>query len=460
MNKRPLSLTLRQIITASVLSALALIAVGFALAAIFYSSMEKSFDKQLSLNIDALAANIVKANDGKIEISVSPIDPRFSKPLSGYYWQVFEFIDSKSLISGEKSPSLVDENLSLPTNIIDEINSKRGTTLNLNLKHFDEDLRVAARIFTLPDLETPILLIVTRDINEISEASQRFNQVLALSLVMLAIGLVIAVYFQVRLGLSPLTKMRSELTDIREGNKEVLDENIPSELAPIAKELNALLVHNKEVVERARTHVGNLAHALKTPISVMLNESQGHKNPFGELVANQAQTMTRQVEHYLKRARAAARAETLRSRTEVQDVVNDIVRTLQRLYRAEGVRIDIIGETKAVFRGDREDLEDLIGNLTENACKYGGGLVEISFSESENEIDIMIEDDGEGLSEQEAKAALGRGVRLDESAPGSGLGLSIADELARAYGGALDLSSSALGGLKVNLRLPKLNTGN
>ncbi len=460
MDKRPLSLTLRQIITASVLSALALIAVGIALAAIFYSSMEKSFDKQLSLNIDALAANVAKNAKGEIDVTVAPIDPRFSRPLSGYYWQAFEFKGQNGLVSGEKSPSLVDENLELPAAVLNSLNTNRGTTLNLNHKHFDENLRVAARIFTLPDFDAPILLIVTRDINEISQASQRFNRVLALSLFMLAIGLVIAVYFQVRIGLAPLTKMRAEISEIREGNLEILNENIASELSPIAKELNALLSHNKEVVERARTHVGNLAHALKTPLSVMLNESREHKNAFGELVADQAQTMTRQVEHYLKRARAAARAETLRSRTEIQDVVNNIIRTLQRLYRADGVRIDILGETNAIFRGDREDLEDLIGNLAENACKYGGGLVEVSFVEQENDINIIIEDDGEGLSAQEAEAALRRGVRLDETAPGSGLGLSIANELARAYGGALELSTSELGGLKVNLRLPKLNTSN
>ncbi len=456
--KRPLSLTLRQIITASVLSALALIAVGFALAAIFYSSVEKSFDKQLSLNIDAIAANVIKDANKNLKVSDAPIDPRFVRPLSGYYWQVFDFLAPEKIIPGEKSPSLVDENLQLPISAITDMNSKRGTTIYLNLRRFDENLRVAARVFTLPDIENPVLLIVTRDIKEIADASKRFNRVLALSLLMLAIGLVIAVYFQVRIGLTPLTKMRAEISQIRQGSKDVLDENIASEISPIAKELNALLLHNKEVVERARTHVGNLAHALKTPLSVMLNESRENKGAFSELVETQTQTMTRQVEHYLKRARAAARAETLRSRTEIQETINDIVRTLQRLYRSEGIRIDVLGETNAVFRGDREDLEDLIGNLTENACKYGGGLVEISFNENENDIEIIIEDDGDGLSEHEAKDALRRGIRLDETAPGSGLGLSIADELARAYGGTLNLSNSSLGGLKVNLRLPKLNT--
>jgi signal transduction histidine kinase len=226
-------------------------------------------------------------------------------------------------------------------------------------------------------------------------------------------------------------------------------------LAPLAGELNALLSHNQAVVERARTQVGNLAHALKTPISVVLNESRARTGPYAGLVMRQTETMARQVEHYLKRASAAARAETLGARTPVGPVIDDVSRTLARLYKADGVKVLAQVPEGLVFRGEREDLEDLIGNLAENACKYGGGLVEISAAATApNMFDIIIDDDGEGLDDAEAVSALKRGARLDESLPGSGLGLSICEELARAYGGELHLERSPLGGLRAKLSLP------
>jgi signal transduction histidine kinase len=206
---------------------------------------------------------------------------------------------------------------------------------------------------------------------------------------------------------------------------------------------------------RARTQVGNLAHALKTPISVVLNESRARTGPYAGLVVRQTETMARQVEHYLKRASAAARAETLGARTQVAGVVDDVSRTLGRLYKADGVKVTAEFPDNLVFRGEREDLEDLVGNLAENACKYGGGLVEISVAAlGTSQFEIVFDDDGEGLNDAEAVSALKRGARLDESLPGSGLGLSICEELARAYGGELHLERSQLGGLRARLVLP------
>jgi signal transduction histidine kinase len=257
------------------------------------------------------------------------------------------------------------------------------------------------------------------------------------------------------LGLEPVRQMGKQLSDIRNGLRERLDDNAPIELAPLAGELNALLSHNQAVVARARTQVGNLAHALKTPISVVLNESRERTGPYAGLVVRQTETMARQVEHYLKRASAAARAETLGARTPVAPVIDDVTRTLSRLFKSEGVKVSAEFPDDLVFRGEREDLEDLIGNLAENACKYGGGLVEVVASNTGNgQFEIIFDDDGEGLDDDEAVAALKRGARLDESLPGSGLGLSICDELARAYGGSLHLERSPLGGLRARLLLP------
>lgn len=457
MPKRQYSLSLRLVATSSLISALSLILVGIILSAIFYSTFERSFDRQLEVNIDALAAS-VDVVDNKIVVPLPPTDPRFSRPLSGYYWQV-NFIKSGQLeADGVKSRSLFDETLVAPEGLINNAQNKMGEIISININRADESLRLASKIIKLPDYPEPLILMATGDIKEIKTSSINFNRILIFSLLSFAFALIVAIYFQVKIGLLPLTKMRRELYEIRQGNQNNLDEEISSELAPIAKELNALLIHNQEVVERARTHVGNLAHALKTPLSVMLNESRSNKGAFGELVENQTMTMTRQVEHYLKRAQAAARAQTLRARTHIQSVIDDLIRTLGRLYARDGVKIEINNKTEHFFRGDREDLEDMIGNLTENACKYGGGLVELSIQNEDDFINIIIDDDGDGLNENQMKEALLRGVRLDETSHGSGLGLSIVDELSRAYGGSLNLEKSHLGGLRVNLRLPITNT--
>jgi signal transduction histidine kinase len=210
-------------------------------------------------------------------------------------------------------------------------------------------------------------------------------------------------------------------------------------------------------VERARAHVGNLAHALKTPISVLMNEAPPSETGFPAVVRRQAEAMRRAVEHYLTRAAAAARAEALGASTPAVSVLNDLARTLGRLYASEGVQVRVEDCVAAEFRGERQDLEEMIGNLLENACKYGGGLVEARILRAPGEdpqLEVVVEDDGPGISAEQRPAALKRGLRLDETESGSGLGLAIVDDLARAYGGMLVLDESALGGLKAVLRLP------
>jgi signal transduction histidine kinase len=446
---------------AAIWSSLALALTGWGLSAIFRSSVEAAFDRQISVSIDALAASVNVDADGALTIDRPPTDPRFSRPLSGYYWRVADLLPNKELSAGNqvKSRSLFDETLSIPNQYINLGLENFGATDARDMLRGTELLRIGYRVIKLPDREFASIIIVAADRSEIYDASQRFNLVLIGSLILLAIGLIFAIILQVRLGLEPVRRIGAELAEIRNGDRSRLDDFLPIELAPLARELNALLTHNQEVVERARTQVGNLAHALKTPISVLLNESRESADGFGSLVFRQTQTMQRQVDHYLKRAQAVARAESIRARTPIMQVVEDIVRTLTKLYSSDGVSLRIVGDTAAIFRGDQEDLEDLVGNLAENACKYGGGAVEISFSYPQNgKIEIVIDDDGDGLTKSEINSALKRGVRLDETSHGSGLGLSIADELARAYGGFLLLEASPLGGLRVNLQLPIIET--
>ena len=225
---------------------------------------------------------------------------------------------------------------------------------------------------------------------------------------------------------------------------------------PLAEELNALVEHNQQVVERQRTHVGNLAHALKTPISVMLTEAGQRPGPLAELVNRQAQAMQQQVDHHLRRARAAARTPGAGERTSMAEVLDELARTLERIFRDKGVSIDWDAPDDLFFLGERQDLQEIAGNAVENACKWCKTKVRVRAEASgPQRLRLVVEDDGPGLPPERRDEVLRRGARLDESAPGSGLGLSIVDDLARAYGGTLMLSDSPMGGLRLEADLPQ-----
>ncbi|MCI3133721.1 ATP-binding protein [Phenylobacterium aquaticum] len=278
----------------------------------------------------------------------------------------------------------------------------------------------------------------------------------AVVFLLLGAGLVAAVVIQVRVGLNPLFALRREVAQIRRGQAERVVRDYPSELTPLAEELNALMAHNQEVVERQRTHVGNLAHALKTPLSVMLTEAVQQPGPLSEVVTRQSEAMRRQVDHHLRRARAAARTQGSGERTGVAEVLDELSRTLERIFQDKGVTIDWDAADDLHFLGERQDLLELAGNAMENGCKWCRGRVRVRAEQiSPSRLRLTVEDDGPGLTPEGREAALLRGARLDESAPGSGLGLNIIDELARAYGGVLKLGESRLGGLMVEMELPR-----
>ena len=281
-------------------------------------------------------------------------------------------------------------------------------------------------------------------------------------LALLGVGLVLAVLIQVRVGLWPLFALRREIAAVRRGSADRLVRTYPSELEALAEELNALVAHNQEVVERQRTHVGNLAHALKTPLSVMLTEAgQAASNKAAsqrlpQVVQHQAEIMRNQVDHHLRRARAAARAQTNRERTPIAPVLDELSRTLEKIFREKGIAIDWAAPDDLAFQGERQDLLELAGNVMENACKWAKRKVRVRAAALDDRLlRLSVEDDGTGMPAELRGDALRRGQRLDETAPGSGLGLSIVDDLAKAYGGSVELADADLGGLAVNLTLPR-----
>ncbi|HMO42684.1 MAG TPA: sensor histidine kinase, partial [Phenylobacterium sp.] len=354
--------------------------------------------------------------------------------------------------------------LSAPQDLVERLAAAPGEPVIYDVPGpLNQPLRAMVSRATLPDREAPVLFMAAEDRSPIDRDVRGFITATAVAFLLLALGLVGAVVFQVRFGLRPLFALRREVAAVRRGKAERIEGRYPVELEPLAQELNALVSHNQEVVERQRTHVGNLAHALKTPLSVMLTEARQGEGPDGEslatVVERQAEVMRQQVDHHLRRARAAARTPGRGERTEVAEVLDELARTLSRIFQDKGVDIDWDAEDGLFFQGERQDLLEMAGNAMENAGKWCRGRVRVRAEPLNGErLRLTIEDDGPGLPPERWSEVLRRGARLDESAPGSGLGLSIVDELARAYGGDLRLDRARLGGLSVILDLPRAET--
>jgi signal transduction histidine kinase len=337
----------------------------------------------------------------------------------------------------------------------------------------DQRLRLVERNIDLGD-DGKYLIVVAGDSSEIDEETRGFDRAISAIFAVLTLALLVTTALQVRFGLAPLTRISQSLAAIRSGRAERLEGEFPVEIAPLARETNALLEANREIVERARTHVGNLAHALKTPLSVIVNEATARgDDPLAQKVREQADIMRDQVSRQLERARLAARPTVVGTLTDVSPVVTALARTMQKIHRDRDIAIAVDAPEHAYFRGEQQDLEEMIGNLVDNGCKWArarvaievvvdgaaGGAeqaqrVETSANGEHARVFIIVDDDGPGLSSAEREQVATRGRRLDETKPGSGLGLSIVVELAGLYNGALTLGTAPIGGLRAQLALP------
>ena len=437
------SLAFRLVAGAGLWITAALAAGGFQLSSMFEDSVERSFEARLEVHLDSLIAVSRTGAAGRIELARGLGEPRFTQPNSGWYWQ----------ISGPDGPLLRSRSLWDMT--LSPRASEDGAVRTSEFSGPDgRNLRLAERTVTLPGFPHRLHYMVAAEDSEIDREVARFNKALVWSLASLGLGLIAAVLIQVRFGLIPLKRMRAALADIRAGRAEKLSGEFPAEVQPLADELNALLEHNAQVVERARTHVGNLAHALKTPLAVLSNEATRERSPLAQSVARQTAVMRRQIDRNLSRARAAATAGVLGARTPVLPVLEDLKRTLERIHAERRIEIEITGERAAAFRGERQDLEEMLGNLMDNGCKWARARVRVAIARDRERLAIIVEDDGPGLSAEERMQLFQRGKRLDEAVPGSGLGLAIVRDIAALYDGSVALDEGALGGLKVTLTLP------
>ena len=453
------SLALRLFLSATAWAVVILLITGVVLSSIYRQAVERAFDRRLSVYLRTLVADVASPEETGDKFPQSLSEPLFELPLSGWYWQVTQLDPDKHDVRASRSlwdaslPHLQDRGV--PAGLD---GSRQGYMSGPE----DQRLRLVERNIDLGD-EGHYLVAVAGDAAEITDETRSFDQALVITFSILAAVLLLTTMFQVRFGLAPLKRITDSLAAIRSGNAEHLAGQFPEEIAPLARETNALIDANKEIVERARTHVGNLAHALKTPLSVMVNEAaaRGPRDAFANKVLEQADIMRDQVARHLERARLAARLTVVGSITDVAPVVTALARTMAKIHHDRGVAIEVHADEKARFRGERPDLEEMVGNLVDNACKWASARVAIEVVRERPEpasatevVRIVVDDDGRGLSPSEREQVAQRGRRLDETKPGSGLGLSIVVELAGLYGGDLKLGTAPLGGLRAELVLP------
>jgi signal transduction histidine kinase len=454
------SLANRLFLSATAWLVVILAITGIILSSVYRDATERAFDRRLNLYLRTLIAEVATPDEPPDHQFQSLGEPLFELPLSGWYWQILrtdtekpETRASRSLWD-KKLPKLEEQGIEL---------SPAGIRLGYVDGPEGQTLRMVERPVDL-GADGKFLVSVAGDASEIFDETRSFDYYLGGTFTALGIVLLLTTVFQVRFGLAPLKRISEAIADIRSGRAERLEGDFPVEIAPLARETNALIDANREIVERARTHVGNLAHAIKTPLSVIVNEAGVHAaDPFATKVLEQADVMRDQVAHHLERARIAARVTIVATVTEVAPAIEALRRTMEKIHRDRRITIGMKADASAKFRGERQDLDEMAGNLVDNACKWAVSQVFIEVIVDPPaapgafpRLRIIVDDDGKGLSAAERAQVSRRGQRLDESKPGSGLGLSIVTDLAGLYGGSLSLRNAPIGGLRAELELPAI----
>ncbi len=488
----PGSLRLRLLAGTLVWVLLTVVVAGWALGRMFSEHVERQFRAELVTHLNQLAAHLAIDAEGRPSLGAVLSDPRFARPYSGLYWQIDVLADAapdsargqEGDAAGRRgalrSRSLWDVVLAVPRDLPADGQVHAHDTEGPDgapLRMIEQVLRPAEQ----PDMV--LRVIVAANAALVAEPVARFQRLLAIALALLAAGLAVAALVQVRVGLRPLARLREGLAAVREGRSGAIDGRFPAEIQPLVEEFNAVLARNAEVVERARTHAGNLAHAVKTPLAVLANAAEQALEAGGEqarggqavgeqagggqapdaapagqlarLVREQVALARTQVEHHLARSRVAAAVGVPGQRTPLRPVIEGLLRLMRKVHAAQALQFELSAcEAQLAFRGEAQDLHEMLGNLIDNASKWAARQVRVEAGVESGQLLIRIDDDGPGLPPEAREAVFGRGVRADERTPGSGLGLSIVRELAQLYGGGVALHASPLGGLRAELHLP------
>ena len=441
--RRTGSLRGRMILIAATWITVMLLTGGLVLNRVLSTAVTTNFDEQLEYVLTTAIASAQIGPEGEVIFSPNLPDIRFLEPGSGLYYQV-----SAKGQEAFPSRSLWDRHLAYgdPRPIL--------TPHEYDSRQFaDETLRIVERDVTLPGSPVRWRFQVAQARAGLDAQIKVIRRTLVISFLVLALGLIAMSALQVIYGLWPLRRLRLEIMRMRAGKATPGVLRMPNEVAPLVEELDQLMEHNERQAEEARRHAGNLAHALKTPLTVLLNAAAAGAEDLPDTVIREARTMRRQVDHHLARARAVGRRGSAHSRAEVWPSLEAVERAVARLYR--NIRIDIAGPKDLSVHVERQDLDEMLGNLIENAAKYGGGSVFVTVAAQAGFVEFLVEDDGAGIPQADRVRIFDRGVRLDSGKPGTGLGLGIVRDVAEIYGGTVSLEESEdLGGLMVRLRLP------
>ena len=441
----PRSLTRRIIWLSIFWIVIALVATGLLLGSLYGEHIEQHYDAHVFTHVEELVAAVYTGDDGSVGLHREPTDPRFHRPNSGWYWEILG--EDRPLL---KSASLEDRQLDLSGVVPDEnhgvqiVNGPYGEKLRAHVIHvaYAEDPGSLTFVATAPQFQ------ITDDV-------QDFATHVVVSFLVLAVGLSVAVVVQVRVALRPLKAIRQEISDIKSGTTERLSQDFPADVQPLVDELNFLLDHNEMLLKRARNQLGDLAHAVKNPLTVIRNEARDMDSKQGQLILEQTHIMASNIDHYLSRARIYGKKDAIGYRTSVRSVLDDIAYAVGHIHKNRDIDIRLLCVGDKWFRGESQDLEEMAGNLLDNACKWAGQRVEVSCESDGDRLELSIEDDGPGIPDDEREDVMRRGRKLDEAQPGHGHGLGIVRDIARLYGGALELGrSESLGGLRATLVLP------
>ncbi len=464
------SLATRLFMIAGIWMVLVLPFAGFIIYSVYRTEAVESFDDRVRTLLLVVLADSVDKGGLEPGRPTNVGEPLFEVPNSGWYWQV------QPVVKGSQGVRLAS--ISLTGNVIASpyaggtIADAGGVRWSRQPGPDGQMMRIAETLYTSGESGSgPVYsFVVAGPLEWLDARLASFRSRLVWALALAGVALIGATLLQVRFGLAPLGSIERGLAAIRSGDAQTLEGKFPAEIEPLRDELNALIRSNQEIIDRARTQVGNLAHALKTPLAVITNEARDDKGPFGAKVIEQSALMRDQIAHYLERAQIAARVAVIGRVTEVAPVLDGLKRALERIYGEKGIAISVECPADAAFQGEKQDLEEMLGNLMDNACKWAAARVDVRVTVPEREATgradavvggatrrrllVVIDDDGVGLDESQ-RARLGkRGLRLDETKPGSGLGLSIVADLAVSYRGSLELQAAGLGGLSARLHLP------
>ena len=432
---------------------IALAGTAFLMTDLYSRQLDTNLTNQLKFDIDALSTAVLDSSDPHLS-DVGIGDPRFSRASTGWYWVIRsdtgDVLATSGSTAGSVAPTL--------TGTFDADNYRTGVLTDDAGNHLRAIERAAV------SNGRPLRIMATGNLDEIQDLVGNFRgQILT---VLGAVGLALAIMSGIvaRLALRPVERLRNAIETVRDGEAQSITGAYPREIAPLAEEINELMRSNTQIIERARNAVGNLAHGLKTPLAVLRNEASiAPDNPLSRVTLSESEKMTQLVSTYLDRARIAARSTVVGKRADATMVMLRLVRVMEKLHTNVTIAFKRPDASIPWFRGDAGDLEEMAGNLLDNACKWSRGKIAVTMAAERGSaagmLVIRVEDDGPGISEEDAGKVLRRGVRLDEKTPGSGLGLDIVKELVDVYGGSLQLKRSVLGGVLAELRLPAARVG-